>query len=90
MVPLLLLLGYPAEEAVGTSFLAIFIISLSALVAHGKLANVNYKIGLLLGVGGIIGAQVGARLVEHVSTANFKRIFSLVLVALAVYLFVKK
>jgi uncharacterized membrane protein YfcA len=90
MVPLLLLLGYPAEEAVGTSFLAIFIISLSALVAHGKLANVNYKIGLLLGVGGIIGAQVGARLVEHVSTANFKKIFSLVLVALAVYLFAKK
>ena len=50
----------------------------------------DYKIGLLLGIGGIIGAQIGARLVEHVSTANFKKIFALVLIGLAVYLFVKK
>lgn len=90
MVPILLFLGYPAQKAVGTSFLAILVISISALIAHNKFANVDYKIGLLLGMGGIIGAQVGARLVEHVSTAQFKKIFALVLVALAVYLFIKK
>ena len=90
MVPILLFLGYPAQKAVGTSFLAILVISISALIAHNKLANVDYKIGLLLGMGGIIGAQVGARLVEDVSTAHFKKIFALVLVALAVYLFIKK
>lgn len=90
VVPLLLFLGYPAQKAVGTSFVAILVISLSALVAHNKLANVDLKVGLLLGVGGIVGAQVGARLVEHVSTAQFKRVFAVILVALAVYLFVKK
>jgi len=90
MVPILLFLGYPAQKAVGTSFLAILIISISALIAHNKFANVDYKIGLLLGMGGIIGAQFGARLVEHVSTAHFKKIFALVLIALAVYLFLKK
>lgn len=90
IVPLLLLLGYPAEEAVGTSFLAIVVISISALAAHSRLVNVNYKIGLLLGLGGIVGAQIGARFVENVSTANFKRIFALVLVGLAAYLFAKK
>lgn len=90
IVPLLLFLGYPAEKAVGTSFLAIFVISISALLAHGKLANVDYRVGLLLGVGGVLGAQVGARLTEHISTANFKKIFALVLVGLACYLFVKK
>lgn len=90
MVPILLFLGYPAQKAVGTSFLAILVISISALIAHNKFANVDYKIGLLLGMGGIIGAQVGARLVEHVSTAHFKKIFALVLVSLAVYLFIKK
>jgi len=66
------------------------VISLSALIAHNKLANVDYKMGILLGVGGIIGAQIGARLVEHVSTANFKKIFAVILVGLAVYLFFKK
>ena len=44
MVPIMLFLGYPAHKAVGTSFLAILMISMSALVAHNKLANVDYKI----------------------------------------------
>lgn len=90
LVPLLLFLGYPAQKAVGTSFLAILVISISALIAHNKFANVDYKTGFLLGIGGVIGAQVGARLVEHVSTAHFKKIFALVLVGLATYLFIKK
>ena len=90
MVPLLLYLGYTAQKAIGTSFAAIFVISLSALIAHNKLANVDYKVGLLLGLGGIIGAQIGARLVEHISTANFKKVFALILIGLAAYLFVKK
>jgi uncharacterized membrane protein YfcA len=90
IVPLLLLLGYPAQKAVGTSFLAIVVISLSALIAHNKLANVDFRVGLMLGVGGIAGAQIGARLLEHVSTASFKRIFAAVLVGLAGYLFFQK
>ena len=90
IVPLLLLLGYPAQKAVGTSFLAILVISLSALIAHNKLANVDYRVGIMLGVGGIVGAQIGSRLLEHVSTASFKRIFAAVLVGLAGYLFFQK
>ena len=90
MVPLLLLMGFSAQKAVGTSFLGIFIISVSALAAHNKLANVDWKMGLLLGIGGVIGAQIGARLVEHVSTAQFKKIFAVILVGIAVYLFFKK
>jgi len=90
MVPILLFIGFSAQKAVGTSFLAILVISISALFAHGKLANIDYKVGILLGLGGIIGAQVGARVLQHVSTASFKKIFAFILVGLAVYLFVKK
>ncbi len=90
LVPLLLVMGYSAQKAVGTSFMAILVISISALIAHNKLANVDYKLGLLLGVGGVVGAQVGARLVENVSTANFKKIFSFVLIGLAAYLLFKR
>ena len=90
MVPLLLLLGYEAQRAVGTSFLGILVISVSAVIAHNKLANVDFKTGLLRGLGGVIGAQVGARLVEHVSTDQFKKIFAVVLIGLAGYLFFKK
>lgn len=90
VVPLLLVLGYSAQKAVGTSFLAILVISLSALLAHNKLANVDYRVGIALGMGGVVGAQVGARLVEHVSTGQFKRIFAVVLVGLAAYLFFRR
>ncbi|MEZ4598175.1 MAG: sulfite exporter TauE/SafE family protein [Syntrophotaleaceae bacterium] len=89
MVPLLLFLGYSAQRAVGTSFLAILIISASALLAHNKLANVDYRTGILLGIGGIAGAQIGARMLEGISTASFKKIFALILVGLATYLFLR-
>jgi uncharacterized membrane protein YfcA len=75
---------------VGTSFLAILTISISALIAHNKLANIDYRAGILLGIGGVLGAQIGARLVEHVPTDVFKKIFAAVLVGLACYLFFKK
>ena len=90
MVPLLLMLGYSAQKAVGTSFLAILVISASALFAHNKLAGVDVRTGVLLGLGGIVGAQIGARLVQHVSTAAFQKIFAGILVALAIYLFIRK
>lgn len=90
MVPLLLFMGYTAQKSVGTSFLAILVISISAIFIHNKLSNIDYKAGLLLGVGGVIGAQIGARLLEHVSTANFRKILALILVGLAAYLFIKK
>lgn len=90
MIPLLLYFGFTAQKAVGTSFVGILVISISALIAHNKLEHVDYKIGILLGLGGILGAQIGARLVEHVSTENFKKIFAVILVGLAVHLFIKK
>ena len=90
MIPILLYMGFTAQKAVGTSFLAILVISISALFAHGKFDNVDYRAGALLGVGGIVGAQIGARLVQQVSTEGFKKIFAVVLVGLAVYLFFKK
>jgi uncharacterized protein len=90
MVPLLMFLGFSAQKAVGTSFLGILVISLSALAAHGKLLHVDYKTGILLGLGGIIGAQIGARLLGYVSTGSFQKIFAGVLLGLAVYLFFQK
>jgi len=90
MVPLLLFFGYAAQKAVGTSFLAILMISISAVIAHNKLQNIDYKVAIMLGLGGVIGAQVGARLLEHVSTGQFRKLFAVVLLGLAGYLFFKK
>jgi len=53
-------------------------------------ANVDFRAGIFLGIGGMLGAQFGARILEHTTTANFKKIFSLILIGLAGYLFFKK
>jgi uncharacterized membrane protein YfcA len=90
MIPLLLYFGFTAQKAVGTSFVGILVIAISALIAHNKLEHVDYKTGILLGLGGVIGAQIGARLIELVSTENFKKIFAVILAGLAVHLFIKK
>lgn len=90
MVPWLLFMGFTAQKAVGTSFVGILVISISALMAHVKMANVDFKYGLLLGLGGVVGAQIGARLVEDIPTELFKKIFAVLLMGLAIYLFVKK
>jgi uncharacterized protein len=90
IVPLLLWYGFNASHASGTSAMAILVIAISTIVAHQRLGNIDYKTGILIGVGGIVGAQLGAQLVSHVSTETFRRIFAVILAALAIYLFVKK
>jgi hypothetical protein len=86
VVPFLIILGYSPSKAVGTSFVVILLISLSALLAHKSLLHVDFKVGVLLGVGGIIGAQIGARLVEKIPDEAFKILFVAILFILALKL----
>lgn len=90
VVPLLIALGYTPQRAVGTSFAAILLVGLSSLAGHAKLAEVDWKAGLLLGAGGVIGAQLGPRLLQHVPGSVFQKVFACVLAALAVWMFFKK
>lgn len=90
VVPLLVALGYTPQRAVGTSFAAILLVGLSSLLGHAKLAEVDWKAGLLLGFGGIVGAQIGPRLLQDVPGPLFQKIFACILLALAVWMFFKK
>ena len=90
IVPILLFFGFASQKAVGTSFLAVIIISVSALFVHSKLNNVDWQTGLILGVGGVIGTQIGARLLTIVPQNVFMKVFSVILVGIAIYMFFKK
>jgi uncharacterized membrane protein YfcA len=90
VVPLLVALGYTPQRAVGTSFAAILLVGLSSLAGHAKLAEVDWRAGLLLGAGGVFGAQVGPRLLHNVSGPVFQKLFAGILGALAVWMFFKK
>ena len=88
VVPLLIYLGREAKLAVGTSFVFILVVAISSVISHYRLGNVDIKTGLALGFGGIIGAQIGPQILQHVSEQNFKRIFAVLLAITAVWIFV--
>ena len=87
-VPLLIYLGREAKLAVGTSFVFILVVAISSIISHYRLGNIDIKTGLTLGLGGIIGAQIGPQILQHVSEQNFKRIFAVLLAITAVWIFV--
>lgn len=88
IVPLLIYLGREAKLAVGTSFVFILVVAISSIISHYRLGNIDIKTGLTLGLGGIIGAQIGPQILQHVSEQNFKRIFAVLLAITAIWIFV--
>jgi len=90
IVPLLLALGFAGPQASGTSAMAILIIAVSTIAAHHRLGHIDYRTAILIGLGGIAGAQLGAILVSQVSTETFRKLFAGILAALAIWMWVKK
>jgi len=56
VVPLLIFLGHEAKIAVGTSFVFILMVAMSSVLAHYRLGNIDIKTGLVMALGGMIGA----------------------------------
>lgn len=90
MVPLqMLLLGEPIKAAVRTSLGAIVAIAISGLAQHALNGNVLWIPGLCLGLGGIIGAQAGTRLLPRLPDQTVNFLFKFLLFALAAYMVVR-
>ena len=86
VVPFLIYLGKEAKIAVGTSFIYVFLVAFSALIAHIRLGNLDYRTGLFLAVGGILGAQVGPSVLNFIPDLIFKRIFGLMMISVGAWL----
>ncbi|MEL6221112.1 MAG: sulfite exporter TauE/SafE family protein [Cyanobacteria bacterium J06627_8] len=90
MVPLqMLILGEEIKAAVQTSLGAIVAIAASGLIEHTRNDNVLWIPGLALGIGGIIGAQFGTRLLPKLSDRAISIMFRLLLVSLSVYMIIR-
>lgn len=88
VVPFLIYLGTETKIAVGTSFLFISLVAISSLTAHYRLGNLDVKTGLLMAAGGLLGAQIGPRLLEHLPAAAFNRLFALLVISAGIWLLV--
>jgi len=63
VTPGLNILGFPMAFAIGTDIAHMAGKSLIATMRHGKFGNVDYRLGLIMVVGTVVGLEVGAQMV---------------------------
>jgi uncharacterized membrane protein YfcA len=82
ITPILHILGLPTPYAIGTSLVYIVITSVLGTVRHRKLKNVNFLIGIIIGLSSIGGILIGRQLIlflePHGSVDTLVRILYMV------------
>ncbi len=63
VTPGLNILGFPMAFAIGTDIAHMAGKSLIATMRHGKFGNVDYKLGMIMLVGTVVGFEIGAQMV---------------------------
>ena len=90
VTPGLNILGFPMAFAIGTDIAHMAGKSLISTMRHGKFGNVDYKLGLIMLVGTIVGFEVGAQMImwlERIGQVDkVVRILYLVLLALIAWM----
>ncbi|VXD20274.1 conserved membrane hypothetical protein [Planktothrix serta PCC 8927] len=88
MVPLqILLLGETIKIAIQISLGVIVITAISACAGHAIQGNVLWSQGIILGVGGLLGAQISTRFLPKLSDQTVSLMFRIFLVILSIYIF---
>jgi len=64
MTPLLMMVGIPPVVAAASDSNQIVAASASATYAHYRMGNVDFKMGLLLLIGGVVGGTFGVQLIK--------------------------
>jgi uncharacterized membrane protein YfcA len=85
-VPTLVALGLGQLEAQGTSLLAILPTVLVGAWNQRRYGNLRVRTALVVGVSSVVGVEVGARLVTQLPEATLRRLFAILLFAVAVQL----
>ncbi|HEY8192337.1 MAG TPA: sulfite exporter TauE/SafE family protein [Gaiellaceae bacterium] len=89
IVPLLmLLLGYEARLAAGTSLAAIGVIALAGTIAYGVRGEVDFGYAALVGLPAAAGAVLGAALQQRISQQALAFAFSAFLVVVGIALLI--
>lgn len=90
VTPGLNILGFPMAFAIGTDIAHMAGKSLISTMRHGKFGNVDYKLGLIMLVGTVVGFEVGAQMImwlERIGNVEFVvRILYLILLGLIAWM----
>jgi uncharacterized protein len=88
MVPLqMLLLGETIKVAIQTSLGVVMLTAVSATIGHSINGHVLFSQGIILGIGGLLGAQLGTRYLPKLPDTIVSNLFRLTLFLTAIYSF---
>jgi uncharacterized membrane protein YfcA len=92
VTPALNIFGFPMAYAIGTDLAHIFGKSIVATSKHGKMGNVDKKLGLISIVGSVIGVEIGARNVMWLTSKGMagpvvRYAYIVLLFGLGIYMF---
>jgi hypothetical protein len=82
-------MGMSIHFATATSMLTMIFTSLFGVVQHFQANHINFETALLLALGAVLGAQVGAYTSKKVSSKNLRIIFGIVLVISGINMILK-
>jgi uncharacterized membrane protein YfcA len=84
-VPLLVYVaGLPGREAIATALLVVGATGTAGVIAHARMGRVQWRIGLLVGAAGMVGAYVGGRLAGFVPTSTLLLGFTVLMAVTAI------
>jgi uncharacterized protein len=90
LVPIMsLVLLIPIHAVVATSMFTMIFTSLAGTVQHWSLGNINFEYGLLLVIGALVGAQVGAWLCKKTSSEFLRIAFSIAMILVSIQMIMK-
>lgn len=90
LVPLLIfVLELDMHVAVATTMFTMIFTALAGVAQHFVLGNVNFEFALMLGVGSILGTQIGAFIYKRASHTLMRGVFAVILLAISVEMIIK-
>lgn len=84
LLVLLFVLKMPLHKAIGTSTLIMAITALSGAIGHGFRGNIEFSVGLIIGIGSIVGGVLGAHYANKVSEKILGRVTGVLFIALGI------
>jgi len=90
LVPILTFLGFPPTAAASNSLFGALSNAVASTISYSRQKRIVYSLGLKLGLLSVPGTVLGALLSTNVASDIFKILFGFVLIASAVYIFIRK
>jgi uncharacterized protein len=90
LVPLLMfVLELDIHVAVATTMFTMIFTALAGGAQHFVLGNVNFEFALMLGVGSVIGTQIGGYIYKRASNTLLRGFFAIILLAISIEMIIK-